>query len=138
MQITDKGITDTPLDGLREIERRRDRLRLPPLDGGRILVQIWTMPRKDLELATALVPIGEFRSRTAKLIEAMKDEGRTLVITQNGKAAAVVMSPQDYDALRYQQRFVEEVARGLADVDAGRTQTTAQLRKAMRKRRRGS
>jgi prevent-host-death family protein len=95
------------------------------------------MPRKHLELATDLVPIGEFRSRTAKLIEAMKDEGRTLVITQNGKAAAVVMSPQEFDALRYQQRFVEEVAQGLADVDAGRTQTTVQLRKAMRKRRRG-
>ncbi len=96
------------------------------------------MARKDLELATDLVPIGEFRSRTATLIEAMRDEGRTLVITQNGKAAAVVMSPQDFDALRYRQRFVEEVARGLADVDAGRTQTSAQVRNALRKRRRGS
>lgn len=95
------------------------------------------MPRKDPELATDLVPIGEFRSRTATLIEAMRDEGRTLVITQNGKAAAVVMSPQDFDALRYRQRFVEEVARGLADVDAGRTQTSAQVRNALRKRRRG-
>ncbi|MBX3270784.1 MAG: type II toxin-antitoxin system Phd/YefM family antitoxin [Sandaracinaceae bacterium] len=45
-------------------------------------------------------PIGEFRSRTAKLIAEMKDEGRTLVITQNGKAAAVVMSPECFDALR--------------------------------------
>jgi prevent-host-death family protein len=94
------------------------------------------MTRKDLELSADLVPIGQFRSRTAKLIEQIANEGRTLVITQNGKAAAVVMSPREFDALRYRQHFVEEVARGLADADEGRTMTTAQLRKQMRKRRR--
>lgn len=93
------------------------------------------MAGKDVELAEDLVPINEFRSRTAKLLEAMSKNGRTLVITQNGKAAAVVMSPREFDALRYRQQFVEEVARGLADVDAGRTQTTSQVRTAMRKRR---
>ena len=93
------------------------------------------MSTKDVELASDLIPIAEFRSRTAKILGAMTEEGRTLVITQNGKAAAVVMSPREFDAIRYRQRFVEEVARGLADVDAGRTQTTSQLRKTMRKRR---
>lgn len=91
---------------------------------------------KDPDLATDLIPIGQFRSRTAKLIERVNDEGRTLVITQNGKAAAVVMSPREFDALRHRQHLVEDIARGLADVDAGRVQTTAQLRKALRKRRR--
>ena len=94
------------------------------------------MPPKDVELAADLVPIGQFRSRTAKLLQEMADEGRTLVITQNGKAAAVVMSPREFDALRHRQRFVEEVARGLADADAGRTTTTAQLRKSLKQRRR--
>jgi prevent-host-death family protein len=96
------------------------------------------MPPKDLELATDLIPIGQFRTSTAKLLEEMTNTGRTLVITQNGKAAAVVMSPREFDALRYRQRFVEEIARGLSDVDAGRTQTTAQVRAAMRKRRKGA
>lgn len=95
------------------------------------------MSRKDIDLATDLVPIGQFRSRTATILKAMADEGRRLVITQNGKAAAVVMSPREFDELRYQQRFVEEVARGLADADAGRTTSTAELRKAMRARRKG-
>lgn len=94
------------------------------------------MSSKDIDLAADLVPINEFRSRTSKLLESMTKEGRTLVITQNGKAAAVVMSPREFDALRSRQRFVEEVARGVADVDAGRTQTTSQVRAALRKRRR--
>lgn len=105
------------------------------LDMGSNPDHIRTMATKDPDLATDLIPIARFRSNTAKLLEAVTDEGRTLVITQNGTAAAVVMSPREFDALRYRERFVEEVARGMADVDAGRTQTTAQLRKAMRKRR---
>ncbi len=94
------------------------------------------MTKKDVDLAEDLVPINEFRARTSKLLESMTKEGRTLVITQNGKAAAVVMSPREFDALRYRQRFVEEIARAVSDVEAGRTQTTSQVRAAMRKRRR--
>lgn len=48
---------------------------------------------KGIDLATDLVPIAEFRSSTARILDDMTDEGRTLVITQNGKAKAVVMSP---------------------------------------------
>jgi prevent-host-death family protein len=92
-------------------------------------------PAEDVDLAEDLIPINEFRSRTSKLLESMNRDGRTLVITQNGRAAAVVMSPREFDALRYRQRFVEEVAQGLADVEAGRSQTTAQVRAALRKRR---
>ncbi len=99
-------------------------------------VHIQSVSNKDVDLAEDLVPINEFRSRTSKLLESMAKEGRTLVITQNGKAAAVVMSPREFDALRYRQRFVEEIARAVADVEAGRTQTTSQVRAAMRKRRR--
>ena len=57
------------------------------------------MSSKELELAADLVPIGKFRSGTAKILEEMNAEGRTLVITQNGKAAAALASrlPPDPD-----------------------------------------
>lgn len=93
------------------------------------------MAAKDPELATDLIRSRSSAAGRRGSSKAMTQEGRTLVITQNGKAAAVVMSPREYDALRNRQRFVEEVARGLADVEAGRVQITAQLRNAMRKRR---
>src|ERR1044071_5592387 len=38
----------------------------------------------------------------------------------NGKPAAVVMSPREYDQLSYRSRFVDAVNEGLADVHAGR------------------
>ena len=45
---------------------------------------------------------------------------RPLVITQNGKAAAVLISPADFDLLTEQVRFVDAVQRGLTDVQQGR------------------
>ncbi len=92
----------------------------------------------DPKLADDLVPIGQFKSQAATWLRRISEQRRSIVITQNGRAAAVVMSPHDYDELRYQQRFVEDVARGLADADAGNTRTTAQLRRHLMKRRKTS
>ena len=68
------------------------------MDQDRNTVHIRTMPPKDPELASDLVPIGKFRSGTAKILKDMAEEGRTLVITQNGEAAAVVMSPREFES----------------------------------------
>lgn len=42
------------------------------------------------------------------------------MITQNGKAAAVLLAPEELDRLTTQARFVAAVQEGLADLDAGR------------------
>lgn len=41
-------------------------------------------------------------------------------MTQNGKAAAVMLSPEDFDRLTTQARFVAAVQDGLSDLAAGR------------------
>ena len=52
----------------------------------------------------------------------MKSRARIvpLSVTQNGKAAAVLISPSDFDLLTEQARFVDAVQKGLADVQDGR------------------
>jgi PHD/YefM family antitoxin component YafN of YafNO toxin-antitoxin module len=42
------------------------------------------------------------------------------VVTQHGKPAAVMLSPESYDLLTARMRFVEAVGEGLRDADAGR------------------
>ena len=54
------------------------------------------------------------------MLNEIQSSHRPLVITQNGKAAAVLISPADFDLLTEQARFVEAVQRGLADVQNGR------------------
>ena len=54
------------------------------------------------------------------MLREVQSTHRPVVITQNGQAAAVLISPADFDLLTEQVRFVDAVQRGLADVQQGR------------------
>lgn len=54
------------------------------------------------------------------MLHEVQSSHRPLVITQNGKAAAVLISPADFDLLTEQVRFVDAVKSGLMDVQNGR------------------
>jgi len=53
------------------------------------------------------------------------------VITQNGKPAGVLLSPAEFDRLVERERFLTDVAAGIADLDAGRTVTTKELERRL-------
>jgi PHD/YefM family antitoxin component YafN of YafNO toxin-antitoxin module len=53
---------------------------------------------------------------------------RPLVITQNGKPAGVLLSPSEYDELKYRRSFLDSVGRGLSDADSGKVITTNELK----------
>lgn len=86
---------------------------------------------KEAMLSEDVVPIGEFKSHTAKWIKKMKATGHPLVITQNGKPAGVMISPEDYDRTLEKERFFASIASGLADAESGRTYTTKELEKLL-------
>jgi prevent-host-death family protein len=67
-----------------------------------------------------------FKRDSAKLLKQMKKTREPIVLTVNGKAAAVVMDPDSYeDYLREKDRqeAIAGIRRGLADVKAGRTRS---------------
>ena len=71
---------------------------------------------KDFNAAHSIVPLGEFKAKAASFLKALDDP---LIVTQNGRAAAVVLSPALFEELRERNRFLESVAKGLADAEAG-------------------
>lgn len=77
-------------------------------------------PTSVLQVAEDIVPIGELKAHLSEKIRALRGRGRPLVVTQNGKAAAVMLAPEDFDRLTSQARFVAAVQDGLGDLDAGR------------------
>jgi prevent-host-death family protein len=77
-------------------------------------------PTAALHVAEDIVPIGELKAHLSERIRALRGRHRPLVVTQNGKAAAVILSPEDFDRLTSQARFVAAVQDGLGDLDAGR------------------
>ena len=91
---------------------------------------------KPLRVAQDIVPVGEFKGRASRWLRRAAETGQPVVITQNGRPAGVLMSPVEFDRLQERQRFLESVAAGIADADAGRTMDTAELQRRLAHRRR--
>ncbi len=76
---------------------------------------------RTFQTAEDIIPIAELKANMSEIVRGLDDRPRPLVVTLNGKPAAVVMSPREYDLLLYRARFVDAVSDGLADAEAGRT-----------------
>ncbi len=75
---------------------------------------------KAIQVAEDILPVGEFKTQASRVIRRLREAKRPIVITQNGKPAAVLVTPEEFDRLREDARFVEAVREGLADSEAGR------------------
>ena len=73
-----------------------------------------------LRVSEDIVPLSDFKARAAEWLKKAAATGAPIVITQNGRAAAVLLSPREFDALMERCRFAGAVTEGLADLDAGR------------------
>jgi len=83
---------------------------------------------RDLKVAEDIVPMAQFKAQAKKWLARLRETGQPLVLTQNGRSAGVVLSPEEYDRLTYRHRFLASVGEGLDDLEAGRTITTDDLR----------
>lgn len=83
-----------------------------------------------------IVPIGVFKAQAAGHLERLRETGDPLILTQNGRPAAVLLSPEEYDALCERERFLADIALGIAAADAGQTLDTSSVRERLRERRR--
>ncbi|MEI9478021.1 MAG: type II toxin-antitoxin system Phd/YefM family antitoxin [Deltaproteobacteria bacterium] len=90
---------------------------------------------KTISITNDIVPIAEFKTSLSKWFKSLQNTGHPLIITQNGKPAGVLLSPNDYDELVYNKSFLDSVGRGITDADSGRTYRTKELRAALTSRR---
>ncbi len=81
-----------------------------------------SVPRPAIELHVAddIVPINELKAHLSERIRELRTRRRPLVVTQNGKATAVLLSPEEFDRLASQDRFVAAVEDGMKQADAGK------------------
>lgn len=83
---------------------------------------------KPLRVSQDIVPMAEFKGQAAHWFRRLAESNQPVVITQNGKPAGVLLSPVEFDRLVERQRFLEDAAAGVADLDAGRVVTTDELK----------
>ncbi len=72
----------------------------------------------ELRVSTGIVPLGDFKAHASRLLREMGESGCPIVITQNGRPAAVVLSPEAYDEMN-DRLFTSAVEAGIAQADAG-------------------
>ena len=83
----------------------------------------------DINVSEGIVPLGEFKTNASRIIREIAGSDEPLVITQNGRPAAVLMSPSAFQELRERHEFLEAVAEGLADSEAGRVVDSKKVRR---------
>jgi prevent-host-death family protein len=89
---------------------------------------------KPVRISEDIVPVSDFKAHAADWLRRVSDTGQPIVITQNGKAAGVLLSPAHFDELTEQARFMKAVDAGLADSEAGRVHSQAQVVAHMKRR----
>jgi len=89
---------------------------------------------RPVRISENFVPISEFKAQAADWLRKIGESGAPLVVTQNGRPAGVVLSPEAFDALTEQARFVLAVGEGLADAEAGRVHDHAAVKAQMKAR----
>jgi prevent-host-death family protein len=72
-----------------------------------------------------IMPVSEVRSKLASLVKRIKKEDKQLILTKNGRAAAVMMTPEAVETLEIMadRKLLASIARGMEDLEKGRVYT---------------
>lgn len=87
---------------------------------------------RKINVAEDIVPIGHFKTHASEMLEQLRTTRRPIVITQNGRPAAVVLTPEEFDALGYRALVKEKVAAGLASAAREGAVPAAEVRKRVK------
>lgn len=82
-----------------------------------------------------ITPIADLERDAASLIERARDQRSPIVITQNGRATAVLQDVASYEQDRRAFALLQLALQGEADIAAGRTVTRAEHKKRLAARR---
>lgn len=77
-----------------------------------------------MKLSRDIQSLSVFKRDTSKFLKQMRKTGQPIVLTVNGKAAAVVHDPDSYQEYlrdKERQEVITGIRRGMEDVRAGRT-----------------
>ena len=76
------------------------------------------MPR--IQLDQDVRPLSEFRSKTTTFVQQVRETGRPLVITQNGRSAAVLLDVVEYEKLLERIETLQDVIQAEKQIDEGK------------------
>ena len=68
----------------------------------------------------AIIPVTDLRQDAAAALKRARDSRQPVVITQRGRAAAVLMSVEAYEAAEHERQLLRLLAKGDREIAAGK------------------
>jgi prevent-host-death family protein len=66
-----------------------------------------------------IIPVSDLRQDAAKVLKRIRDSKKPLVITQRGRAAAVMLSVEAFEQSERDRELLRLLARGEREIEAG-------------------
>ena len=69
-----------------------------------------------------ILPVSEVRGKLSSLVKRITKEGKHLILTKNGRAAAVMISPEELETLEIMtdRKLLSSIERGIEDAKEGK------------------
>jgi prevent-host-death family protein len=88
-----------------------------------------------MQLSQNIKPISYLKANAAKLAEELKANGAPYLITQNGEAAMVVLSVQEYEQTQETMAMLKMLTQSKKDIEEGNILSVDDAFSKLRKRR---
>ena len=87
------------------------------------------MPTPAVKFSQDVVPLGDMKINPGKIVRRVDETGRPVLLTSHGRGVAVVQSLSEFEAAQEEREFMRAVVVGLADIDAGRVKSLADVKR---------
>lgn len=77
-------------------------------------------------------PVSDFRKDTAGILKRLKETRQPVLLTQHGRSVAVLVDVEEYDAMAYELKFAQSIARGMRAAAEGKVVPHAEAMKRAR------
>lgn len=66
-----------------------------------------------------IIPVSDLRQDAAAILKRVRNSNEPLIVTQRGRAAAVMLSVKSYERVDYERRLLRQLLRGEKEIGSG-------------------
>ena len=78
-----------------------------------------------------VVPLTDLKVNPGRVVRHASESHRPVLLTSRGRGVAVVQSVSDFEAAKDEREFMRAVVAGLADLEAGRELSLAEVKERL-------
>lgn len=88
-----------------------------------------------MKLSSQIKPISYLKAHAAEIVRNLGQQGKPLIITQNGEAKVVMQDIESYQQTQETMALLKILALGTRQIEKGKTQLAGEVMKRIRARR---